>query len=60
MLAAHLPDTVCVDIFDGDGLLDTAGNGEGILFAAVGGHKGFNQSPGPPSFSRIDNSSSGK
>ena len=60
VLAAHLPDAIRVDLLDGNGLLHTAGNGEGILFAAVGSHKGFNQSPIPPFFSRIDNRSSVK
>ncbi len=48
VLAANQPDAVLVDAFDGDGLLDAAGNFELVPLALVGGGKGLNQSLWPP------------
>ena len=48
VLAAHQPDTVCIDAFDGNGLLDAAGYFELVPLALVGGGKGLNQSLWPP------------
>lgn len=44
VLAAYQPDAVLVDAFDGDGLLDAAGNLELVPLALIGGGKGLNQS----------------
>ena len=48
VLAAHQPDAVLVDAFDGDRLLDAAGNLELVPLALVGGGKGLNQNLWPP------------
>ena len=52
-LAAGLPDTVPIDLLDGDGLLDAPGNPEPLPFTAVSGNQRFNHRCFSPSRSEF-------